>query len=197
MLSVETASGLNVGCGPHPAKGWWNTDLVTTDTIRPDQIVDPGDPFPFDKDTFDRVYLGHVLEHVPWERLPAWLAELRRVLRPGGWVMAVGPDALRTIDLYRDGTATRDQLLAVIEGTGAYLAHLGEYEPIRWGGDRHHWNCYEQRVVDVLTDAGFDEVTPYPVGEDGRLPDHQIRGGGWPLVDGSPRQFAVHGRNPA
>jgi SAM-dependent methyltransferase len=189
-------TGLNCGCGPHYADGWHNTDIVQAPTIRPDQVVDPGDPFPFDANSFDRIYCGHVLEHVPWERLPAWLGELRRVLRPGGWVMVVGPDTLRTIDLYRDGAATVEELMPVIEGPGAWL-HGHGYEPLRWGSDRHHWNCYEARVVDVLADAGLVEVTPYPVDRRGRLPESQIRGAGWPLVDGSPRQFAVHGRNPS
>jgi SAM-dependent methyltransferase len=186
---------LNVGAGPHYAAGWWNTDVCETDLIRPDQVVDPGDPFPFEKDTFERIYLGHVLEHVPWERLPAWLDDLRRVLRPGGWLMVVGPDTLRTIELYRTGGADLEQLMPVIEGPGAWLHGQG-YEPLRWGSDRHHWNCWEARVVDVLTDAGFDEVTPYGVDRHGRLPESAIRDAGWPLVDGSPRQFAVHGRNP-
>jgi hypothetical protein len=87
--------------------------------------------------------------------------------------------------------------MAVIEGTGAYLAHLGDFEPIRWGGDRHHWNCHEARVVAALEHAGFTDVTPYGIIDGGRLDDHRIRTEGWPLVDGSPRQFAVSGRNPA
>ncbi len=186
---------LNVGCGPHYAAGWVNTDVVETDLIRPDQVVQAGDPFPFDKGTFERIYLGHVLEHVPWERLPVFLDEVRRVLKPGGWLMVVGPDTLRTLELYRTGGADIEQLMPVIEGPGAWLHGQG-YEPLRWGSDRHHWNCYEQRVVDVLTDAGFDEVTPYGIDGAGRLPESEIRAAGWPLVDGSPRQFAVHGRNP-
>lgn len=188
---------LNVGCGPHYADGWWNTDVVNTDTIRPDQVVDPGDPFPFERDTCDRIYLGHVLEHVPWATVPAFLDEVRRILKPGGWLMVVGPDAHRVIQLYADGAADWGQVMAVIEGTGAYLEHLGTFEPLRWGGDRHHWNCHESRVVASLADAGFEDVTAYPVDGDGRLPEGPIRAAGWPLVDGSPRQFAVHGRNPS
>lgn len=189
-------TSLNVGCGPHRADGWVNTDLVWTADIRPDIVVEPENPFPFEDAYLERAYLGHVLEHVPWHEVPAWLAELRRVLAPGAPVMFVGPDALRTIDLYRDHAATLAQVLAVIEGTGAYLEHLGAYEPIRWGGDRHHWNCYEQRVADVLVDAGFVDVQPYGTLDDGRLDEHRILSGGWPLVDGSPRQFAVEARNP-
>lgn len=185
---------VNVGVGPHYADGWTNTEVIDHPDLRCDLLVTAEDPFPFPAATATHVYMGHVLEHVPWQDVPGFLAEVQRVLVVGGQLMVVGPDALRTIDLYRDGQADIEQLMPVIEGPGAWLG--GRYEPLRWGADRHHWNCWEARVVDVLTDAGFEQVTAYGVIDDGRLDDHRIRSEGWPLVDGSPRQFAVSAVNP-
>lgn len=187
---------VNVGCGPHYAQGWVNTDLVVTDQIRPDVVVTSDDPLPFGSGSVERMYLGHVLEHIPWTQIPAFCARVIEVCQPGAEVMVVGPDAVRTLERWRDGEEDWGAVAAVIEGTGAYLAHLGAYTPIRWDGDRHHWNCYEARVVEALTACGFHDVTPLGVLDDGRLDESAICGAGWPLVDASPRQFAVSARCP-
>lgn len=189
---------LNVGCGPHHADGWTNTDLLHSaeHNITPDVVVTADNPFPFDTHTVARAYLGHVLEHVPWPRLPWFLGELRRVLADGAQIMVVGPDTMRVLDRWKAGLEEWGKVAAIIEGTGAYLGHLGAYEPVRWAGDRHHWNCYEERVVAALELVGFTHVEAIPVVDDGRLAEARIRSEGWPLVDGSPCQFAVRADAP-
>jgi SAM-dependent methyltransferase len=47
---------------------------------------------PFGDNTFDAILCSHVLEHVPGDRRA--LAELRRVLRPGGWGIVMAPICL-------------------------------------------------------------------------------------------------------
>lgn len=44
---------------------------------------------PFGSGSFDSCFFGFWLSHVPYGRLPAFLGELRRVMRPGGHVMVV------------------------------------------------------------------------------------------------------------
>lgn len=53
---------------------------------------------PFQADSFDAVFCISVIEHLPDERIPGALAELRRVLRPGG-------PLLLTTDYYEDADA--------------------------------------------------------------------------------------------
>ena len=67
---------------------------------------------PFDDDSFDRIYSGDVLEHVDFEDGVKMLQEIRRVLRPGGfvfihtapntafthWVLPLAKPILRAID---------------------------------------------------------------------------------------------------
>ena len=187
---------LNIGCGPHYAEGWVNTDLTENPHVKPDRIVTTEHPFPFEPATVTRAYAGHVLEHVPWRDCPTWLHKLALVLAEDAQVMFVGPDTLRVLDRWRDGTESWAKVAGIIEGPGAYLQHLGERTSYRWGGDRHEWNCHEQRVANLLVECGWRDVTPIPVGDDGRLPEQQIRDDGWPLVDGSPCQFAVKATRP-
>ena len=184
---------LNVGCGPHYAEGWHNTDVVEVPgVITPDQIVDPADPFPFPDGSLTAVYCGHVLEHVPWGDVPAWLADLQRAMAPGAELAVVGPDALRVLDRWKAGTEEWGKVAGIIEGVGAYVDYWRDtlgYQWIGWDQDRHHWNCYEGRVVHALTECGFVDVTPHGTEDDGRL--NRAKLAGWPLVDDSPCQFAV------
>jgi SAM-dependent methyltransferase len=49
-------------------------------------------PLPFRDDSFGSAMAHHVLEHVPLEKERAILREVRRVLRPGGFLFAVSPN---------------------------------------------------------------------------------------------------------
>jgi SAM-dependent methyltransferase len=44
-------------------------------------------PLPFDDGRFDLVYALSVFTHLPEELQLAWTKELRRILRPGGWLL--------------------------------------------------------------------------------------------------------------
>lgn len=170
--------GLNIGCGPFYQRGWLNTDLVKDDVITPDLVVEPDDLLPFDDDSFGRVYAGHVLEHIPWKEVPVFLLNVMRVLRSGGELMVVGPDAYRTVELYRLGAEPWDLVESVLENRDSY-----QPSGTQWEGARHHWNCYESRVVSVLEDAGFLQVTPVPVNAQALA--------GWPVVAFPQWQCAV------
>lgn len=169
---------LNVGCGEFYVPGWVNTDFQQTDQIHPDVLVDPEHPFPFADQSFDNVYCGHVLEHVPYEGVPEFLAEIRRVLTSGGNLMVVGPDVIRVLHQWRVGEATWDLVSRCLE------SHPDLSNP-----DRHHWNCSGERVVGMLEVAGFDNVTEYDMLK-------YEPGGSWPVVEYNGWQFAAGGTNP-
>jgi SAM-dependent methyltransferase len=44
-------------------------------------------PLPYPDDRFDLVYALSVFTHLPEALQRAWIAELRRVVRPGGWLL--------------------------------------------------------------------------------------------------------------
>lgn len=91
---------LTVGSGPHYAAGWINLDLNTHPDWepakggkgQPDIIASIFD-MPFEDGEIDRVYLGHILEHLEYEKIPDGLREVQRVIKPGGEIMVVGPCA--------------------------------------------------------------------------------------------------------
>lgn len=178
----DTADGglwLNLGCGTHHAAApWLNTDTVANDNTHPDLVVTPADPVPFPDASADRVYLGHVLEHIEHARVPGFLADVHRVLRPGAELLVTGPDVYRTITRWRDGAEPWVLVCSVLE----HAALPGSTD---WPEALHQWNCHEARVLEFLADAGFVDLVPMVEPPTG-----------WPVVNWSAWQCCVHARRP-
>jgi hypothetical protein len=182
---------VNIGCGIWPAPApWINLDVVRVPgACEPDIVVNDW-RFPLDAiDTeahgpIERVYLGHVLEHVPYTGVVPFLSRLRYSMMPGAELAAVGPDVFRSTDAMIAGTRDREWWWTNFEDD---YDHPTGTVVDGWEGARHQWNCYEHRVVRLLTDAGYRDVTAHP--NIAAFTD-------WPLVSHSPEQFAVTARTP-
>ncbi len=92
-----------MGCGPDLRAGWVNADRTAAPGV--DVCGDLCAGLPLASETFDVVVAMHVLQDIAWPDLPAALAELRRLLRPGGVLRLGLPDLDRAIDAYRRGDA--------------------------------------------------------------------------------------------
>lgn len=199
-LPDDMTTWINVGPGQFPAPTpWINVDVhegdgVVTDVVIPeDQFLRPLDGW--DDGTVDRVYLGHVLEHVPWPEVGPFLCDIHRALAPGGEVCVVGPDVLRVIRRWRDGVDPEGWSLveSVLENPWdrCYDADGPAYGLIRtdprWPYARHWWNCTETRVMHAFAAyTPFVDVTPQPINEQAL--------GSWPLVAYTQWQCAVTAR---
>jgi len=83
---------LNLGCGARfcTAADWINIDFQS---FSPDvNQYDLKQGIPFEDESVDAVYHSHVLEHFPPAEAIKFLAECRRVLKPGGVIRVVVPD---------------------------------------------------------------------------------------------------------
>lgn len=54
-------------------------------------LVGDGRALPVRDETVDAIILSEVIEHIPIEELPGFLREMRRVLKPGGYLLANVP----------------------------------------------------------------------------------------------------------
>jgi len=79
---------------------------------------------------FERVFLLHVLEHVPADRVESLLGDVLHALAPGGRVVVELPNMANVF-------------------TGNYL---------RWADRTHEWGGTEQSVRQLLESAGFHDV---------------------------------------
>jgi SAM-dependent methyltransferase len=97
------ATRLNLGCGPAPAAGWLNADKQPYAGL--DACGDLCAGLSLASESIDTIVAMHVLQDLPWGDLPAALAEMRRLLKPGGVLRLGLPDLDRAIDAYRRGDA--------------------------------------------------------------------------------------------
>jgi SAM-dependent methyltransferase len=144
---------LDVGCGT----GWLgdhfprytgidgSRDAVAIAGDRGRNVVhgDVNEPLPFTDRSFDAVVLKDLLEHI---REPvALVAEVHRVLRPGGRVFASAPDAQRWVwdDYTHRRPFTRKSLRLLFADRGFALEQVG-YESVMPGvgklSARTRWN---------------------------------------------------------
>ncbi len=183
---------LNAGCGTHYATGWTNVDVWVDDQTMPDVVSVSGEPYPFEDNTASAVYLGHVIEHMPWPNVPAFLNDMFRVAEPGAPVLIVGPDVLRTIQLWHAGA----EPWYMVEST---MEHQGlNFQPGRedkvWVEAAHHWNCHEARVAALLESMGIsftsysDLISNDPSAKTWADPRTGIT---WPVVGKHHWQFAL------
>ncbi|MBG6081158.1 class I SAM-dependent methyltransferase [Rubrivivax gelatinosus] len=103
MPSPTRFTRLNIGCGPEPAPGWLNADRQPAAGV--DLVGDLCTGLPLADASVDYAVGMHLLQDIAWPELPAAVAELRRVLRPGGVLRLGLPDLDRAIDAYRHGDA--------------------------------------------------------------------------------------------
>jgi SAM-dependent methyltransferase len=138
--------GLNIGSGPHPLAGWLNVDVNSE--WYPD-VVGDGGRLPFRDATFDRCYLGHILEHLWWgEQVTSALLEIRRVCRPGSEVAVVGPCILKAVGRR--------------EPRGLLLDIVGRQEGAFTPAD-HKWIPTERLTAEALRLGGLTDIRPVSI----------------------------------
>src|SRR5581483_1525654 len=88
-------------------------------------------PLPFRDGEFDLIWCGSVFTHLDEGRQDAWLAELRRVLAPGGCLVASvhGPKCWEVLDV-------SDRVLRRIQEKGLLFVRTGFDEGV-------HPDCYQ------------------------------------------------------
>lgn len=166
-----TVLRLNLGSGPARVDGWLSVDVFWANAP---EVVADGMTLPFVKGGFNIAYVGHVLEYVHPEFCVDLMAEVRRVLRPGGHLAVVTPDLRKLMTLVR-----RDR----VEPEAFHEAVYGEDLT---GFDRQLWLPDVASIISILRAAGFGDVEAHS----------RSLGRGWPSYEPRPWEAAVRAVNP-
>ncbi|TMC05694.1 MAG: hypothetical protein E6J41_21190 [Chloroflexi bacterium] len=135
---------LNLGCGHIPLPGFLNVDSRELGGV---DIVADVHRLPFDPGTLTRIHSAHLLEHFPLEELrrtllPYWTS----LLRPGGRLTAVVPDAEAMISEFSAGRLSFEELRLVTFGQQEYDKDF-------------HFNMFSRASIqDLLQQAGLQDV---------------------------------------
>jgi SAM-dependent methyltransferase len=155
--SPRRVQRLNWGYGRDAPSGWINADR----TARPgvDVVVDVSEGLPIESGTIDYAVSVYTLQELAYPELAPALAELHRVLRPGGTLRVVLPDLDAAVRAYME--QDDDLFLApdpVTSRGGRFIAHILE-------SGRSRTPFTFDFAEELLVGAGFVDVTRCASGE--------------------------------
>lgn len=102
---------INIGCNEWKLDGFINIDIDPN--VNPDMVAD-GMNLPFENESVDEIYAGHMLEHYALTEKP--LNEWYRVLKPGGKITITVPDVEKGLSEYRKGNIELAWLEQIVFG---------------------------------------------------------------------------------
>lgn len=152
-----TVRRLNWGCGEHAEPGWINSDRKEAPGILACDILDG---LPLDDASVDYAVSIHALPELRPDELVPVLAELRRVLRPGGVLRLALPDLIAGVQAYLDGD--RDYFLVPDEDANSLGGKL--VTQLLWYGYTRSLFTADF-VEELLRRAGFGAVSHCGFGE--------------------------------
>ncbi len=83
------------------SEDWDTLDIIERNDV--DIVADIRKKLPIEDDTYDLVYMSHVLEHIEWYKTKDVLHELYRIIRKGGSLEIFVPDIDKIIFAYQKG----------------------------------------------------------------------------------------------
>lgn len=166
--STWSSVWVNGGSGDFPAPApWHNLDITENEIVHPDEVADIREWEP--KEPIERLYLGHVLEHLDVDDVVPTLKRLKDFCTPEAEICIVGPDCRIALDYVVTGEFSVESYWEMLGGGG------------RWFGDIHRWICFQDKLTELVQQA-LPEATPLTINE---VPDY------FPVVSRSPWQCAA------
>ena len=139
------------GCGGTRYPGWVGIDCFSGNTV--DLRLDLRRRLPFRDETVECCYSEHFMEHLYPEEVQVHLAEVYRIIKPGGTYRVAVPAALRFAQKYFEGDAAFFN-----------LAHPWEARPFDAVRKIFSWNGQHRTIYDfsqlehLAKQAGFSTV---------------------------------------
>ena len=158
---------LNLGCGPNIIKNYDNADVPAIRFWRLPHIpINLYEVLPFKNESYEGVYTEHTLEHLTPRQTVKSLNEIKRILKPKGFLRIVVPD----LDIYTSNAYVRDLRLKNFLTTAEGFWSLTQ----NWG----HRNVYNYEILEMLLiELGYCNISKqeFNKGNSGMLIDQESR----------------------
>ena len=143
---------LNVGCswpkGKYKNEEWINFDIIKNERVN---LVGSVLDIPLDVNSVEEIHCIHLLEHLTRDKYPKAIAEMHRVLEPGGLLYVETPDFMGLITNLSASFKIGDTEAIHIWTTSTYGKNERE-------GMAHHWGFYEGLMRRAFRHQGFNNV---------------------------------------
>lgn len=167
---METRTFLHVGCGTAPksrttrafaSDAWRELRFDIDPDVGPDLIGTMTDMSSVPDASCDAIFSSHNIEHLYAHEVPAALAEFRRVLRPGGYVVLTCPDLQSVCEaVLKQGLL--EPLYTSPSGPVAPIDVLYGHRPALAEGHMsmaHRCGFTERSLVTTFHESGFSTAT--------------------------------------
>ncbi len=161
---------LHVGCGaanPHklpschfPSLQWRELRLDIDPDVKPDIVASITEMPMVEDESVDAVWSSHNLEHLWSHEVKPALAEFRRVLRPGGFVLVTMPDLQQVAGLVAQGRLDEPAYISAL-GPVSALDMLYGFRPSLAQGNQfmgHRTGFTAQTLANCLSETGFVDI---------------------------------------
>ncbi len=157
---------MNLGSGPRglDAPNWLNVDAFPDKNVH--YLLDFNRPLPFKAETFDGVFCEHVLEHFSFEDGVSVMTEIQRILKSGGSVRIIVPNAEWLMRSYFDSP---DALVSHrgVDGLTP-IEVINDYFRQRY---EHHFLHDFVSMDKLLRKAGFTTTVRSEFGKSSMMPE--------------------------
>jgi predicted SAM-dependent methyltransferase len=116
-----------------------------------DLVADLGFPLPIPGGEWDGVYCQYALEHVSWRRVRTTIAEMHRLLKPGGVAVVITANLREQCRVLAEAQEWNDDLISTVFGDQDYP------------GNTHQSGFSPEYATRLFKEAGFHEVKIYPI----------------------------------
>jgi predicted SAM-dependent methyltransferase len=162
---------VNIGAGPHGKPGWINIDAYEMPSIN--CVYDCRKSLPFPDDSVKGIFCEHFFEHIDYtEEAPYFLSECYRVLKPGGVIRLIVPDAEKYLQAYCEGSWEHLRRIRPLDSEDKDVYFHCKYNTpmelinVVFRQGHEHKYAYDWATLDfLLSHYGFPTVTRQPFGQ--------------------------------
>ena len=146
---LQNHTRLHLACGYNVLDGWANIEARGTGKVIGWNLTEA---LPISSGTIELVYSEHFIEHISREQAVALIADIYRVLKPGGILRLSTPSLRKLVDEYLAGRTTEWGEMNWNPGTPCQMLNEGLH---LWG---HQFVYDAQELQSILETAGFSRI---------------------------------------